>query len=66
MLNSSLIPLTFNVESDVLLEVEYIDLGLSEGVNLCNGRFYYLIVIRDSYSRWLGLNFVFNGVYSFY
>ena len=66
MLSGGLIPLTLDVESDVLLEVEYTDLGLSEGVNLCNGRSYHLIIIRDNYSRWLSLDFVFNGVYGFH
>jgi len=65
-LSSSFIPLTLNIKSNVLLKVEYTDLGLNKGVNLYNGHFYYLIIICNSYSKQLSLNFVFNGVYSFY
>jgi len=66
LLNGNLIPLTLNIKSDVLLKVEYTDLGLNKGVNLYNGYFYYLIVICNNYNKWLSLNFISNGVYSFY
>jgi len=51
LLNSSFIPLTLNIKSNVLLKVKYTDLGLNKGVNFCNSYFYYLIIICNSYSK---------------
>jgi hypothetical protein len=65
-LSGGFILFTLNIKGNVLLEVEYINLGLSKGVNLCNGRPYYLVIISNSYSRWLNFNFVFNSIYGFY